>query len=70
VNVSIIGTSYVGLTTGVCLGFLGHRVTCIDADEMRSDVSKRAIPRAHSKPSTLDPRRMAKAGFRYLPVTG
>lgn len=34
-NVSIIGTGYVGLTTGVCLGFLGHRVTCIDADEVK-----------------------------------
>jgi len=32
VNVCIIGTGYVGLTTGVCLAFLGHKVTCIDAD--------------------------------------
>ncbi|MGL4611323.1 MAG: UDP-glucose dehydrogenase family protein [Trueperaceae bacterium] len=29
-NVTIIGTGYVGLTTGVALGFLGHRVTCVD----------------------------------------
>jgi len=32
VNVSILGTGYVGLTTGVCLAFLGHKVTCADAD--------------------------------------
>jgi UDPglucose 6-dehydrogenase len=32
VNVAIIGTGYVGLTTGVCLAFLGHKVTCVDAD--------------------------------------
>jgi UDPglucose 6-dehydrogenase len=32
VNVSILGTGYVGLTTGVCLAYLGHRVTCVDAD--------------------------------------
>lgn len=32
-RVAIIGTGYVGLTTGVCLAFLGHKVTCIDADE-------------------------------------
>ena len=32
-NVTIIGTGYVGLTTGVCLAFLGHKVTCVDADE-------------------------------------
>ncbi|MBZ5608717.1 MAG: UDP-glucose/GDP-mannose dehydrogenase family protein [Acidobacteriia bacterium] len=32
-NVSIIGTGYVGLTTGACLAFLGHKVTCIDTDD-------------------------------------
>ena len=31
-NVSILGTGYVGLTTGACLAFLGHKVTCADAD--------------------------------------
>src|SRR5580700_6785967 len=31
-NVSIIGTGYVGLTTGACLAFLGHKVTCVDSD--------------------------------------
>jgi UDPglucose 6-dehydrogenase len=34
-KVSIIGTGYVGLTTGVCLGYLGHQVTCIDSDEKK-----------------------------------
>lgn len=32
-NVAIIGTGYVGLTTGVCLAFLGHTVSCLDVDE-------------------------------------
>jgi UDPglucose 6-dehydrogenase len=36
-RVSIIGTGYVGLTTGVCLGFLGHKVTCVDSDEAKID---------------------------------
>ena len=34
-NVSIVGTGYVGLTTGACLAYLGHSVTCIDADEKK-----------------------------------
>ena len=31
-KVSIIGTGYVGLTTGVCLAWLGHEVACMDTD--------------------------------------
>ena len=34
-NVSIIGTGYVGLTTGACLAYLGHKVICVDADERK-----------------------------------
>ena len=29
-NVTIIGTGYVGLTTGTALAYLGHNVTCVD----------------------------------------
>jgi UDPglucose 6-dehydrogenase len=31
----VVGTGYVGLTTGVCLAHLGHRVVCIDVDERK-----------------------------------
>jgi len=31
-RVAVIGTGYVGLTTGVCLAYLGHDVSCVDAD--------------------------------------
>ncbi|MBS1826434.1 MAG: UDP-glucose/GDP-mannose dehydrogenase family protein [Acidobacteria bacterium] len=34
-NVTIIGTGYVGLTTGVCLAYLGHNVCCLDTDESK-----------------------------------
>ncbi len=37
-RVSIIGTGYVGLTTGVCLAYLGHKVTCLDSDERKIGV--------------------------------
>lgn len=29
-NVTIIGTGYVGITTGLSLSYLGHNVTCVD----------------------------------------
>jgi UDPglucose 6-dehydrogenase len=32
---AIIGTGYVGLTTGVALAFLGHDVVCLDVDEKK-----------------------------------
>src|SRR2546423_23560 len=31
-RVAVIGTGYVGLTTGACLASLGHRVSCADLD--------------------------------------
>ncbi len=34
-RVAIIGTGYVGLTTGVCLAFIGHQVSCLDTDETK-----------------------------------
>jgi UDPglucose 6-dehydrogenase len=39
-EVTIIGTGYVGLTTGACLAFLGHDVTCVDADERKISALK------------------------------
>ena len=34
-NVCIVGTGYVGLSTGVCLAYLGHQVNCLDVDEQK-----------------------------------
>jgi UDPglucose 6-dehydrogenase len=34
-RVAIIGTGYVGLTTGVCLAFVGHSVSCLDSDDSK-----------------------------------
>jgi len=34
-RVAIIGTGYVGLTTGVCLAFIGHTVSCLDTDQAK-----------------------------------
>jgi UDPglucose 6-dehydrogenase len=37
-NVAVIGTGYVGLTTGACLAHLGHRVTCVDIDTRKIEM--------------------------------
>jgi UDPglucose 6-dehydrogenase len=34
-KVTVIGTGYVGTVTGVCLGYLGHNVSCVDLDESK-----------------------------------
>jgi UDPglucose 6-dehydrogenase len=34
-RIAVIGTGYVGLTTGACLASLGHRVVCADLDESK-----------------------------------
>ena len=34
-RVTVAGTGYVGLVTGVCLSELGHQVTCIDIDQKK-----------------------------------
>jgi UDPglucose 6-dehydrogenase len=36
-HVTVIGTGYVGTVTGVCLGYLGHQVTCVDTDADKID---------------------------------
>lgn len=41
-RVAIIGTGYVGLTTGACLASLGHRVVCADADSRKVERLRRA----------------------------
>lgn len=48
-EVTIIGSGYVGLTTGVCLADNGHRVTCIDVnDEVVLNINK-------GKPNIYEP---------------
>jgi len=43
-KVSIIGTGYVGLVTGVCLAEKGHQVVCVDVDREKIDKINQAIP--------------------------
>ena len=40
-RVSIVGSGYVGITTGVALAYIGHQVTCLDSDEHKIDLLRR-----------------------------
>ncbi len=42
-NIIIAGTGYVGLTTGVALGYLGHNVTCVDKNTAIIDKLERGM---------------------------
>lgn len=37
-KVTIIGTGYVGLSTGVCLAYIGHNVVCVDSNPAKVDL--------------------------------
>jgi len=37
-NITIIGTGYVGLVTGACLADLGNHVFCLDLDQTKIDL--------------------------------
>ncbi|NER45985.1 MAG: UDP-glucose/GDP-mannose dehydrogenase family protein, partial [Symploca sp. SIO1A3] len=43
-KVSVVGTGYVGLVSGVCLAEKGHQVTCVDIDQSKVDKINQGIP--------------------------
>lgn len=43
-KVSVVGTGYVGLVSGVCLATKGHQVICVDVDQAKVDKINKGIP--------------------------
>lgn len=43
-KVSVVGTGYVGLVSGVCLAHVGHDVVCIDIDQSKVDMINQGQP--------------------------
>ncbi|WP_416670754.1 UDP-glucose dehydrogenase family protein [Egbenema bharatensis] len=43
-KVSVIGTGYVGLVSGVCLAEKGHQIICVDVDQAKVDKINKGIP--------------------------
>ncbi len=42
-NLTVVGTGYVGLVTGTCFSEMGNNVTCIDIDEKKVDDLKNGL---------------------------
>lgn len=42
-KITVAGTGYVGLVTGVCLASKGHQVTCLDVDEEKVKLMQQGI---------------------------
>ena len=44
-NITFIGTGYVGLVSGVMMSYIGHNVTCLDTDSLKiSQLKKNILP--------------------------
>ena len=67
-NITIIGTGYVGLVTGVCLSNVGNKVTCFDIDKDKIDLlnsGKVPIYEPELEPKMLSGIELSNLKFSY-----
>ena len=48
-NITIAGTGYVGLVTGVCLAHMGNNVICVDTDKEKIKLLEKGISPIHEE---------------------
>lgn len=48
-KISVVGTGYVGLISGVCLAEKGHEVVCVDVDQEKVTKINNSVPPIHEK---------------------
>ncbi|RKT47472.1 UDP-glucose dehydrogenase family protein [Thiocapsa rosea] len=66
-NVSVVGTGYVGLVSAVCLAEKGHQVICVDVDEAKVDQINQGISPIYE--DGLDSLLEKNVGVRVLATT-
>lgn len=64
-RIVIIGTGYVGLTTGVALAFLGHDVTCVDNNSEKIESLQNGDIPFH-EPSLSDLLKVSSSKIRFV----
>ncbi len=66
-RLAIIGTGYVGLTTGACFAHLGHDVVCADIDEAKIErLSRGEIPIVEHRLDELVAEGLRRGNLRFV----
>lgn len=61
-KISIVGTGYVGLVTGISLARLGHRIACIDSDKEKVKIIQSGKPHFFEPGVEIALRKVLKSG--------
>ena len=70
-RIAVIGTGYVGLSTGACFSHLGHEVICLDIDEAKvKSLSQGIIPIVEDGLEDLVQAGLAKGNIRFTTSIG